>query len=64
MGLVAILVMWPAFIISDKETARSDLAESWVQPYIDCIIRSCDLFDWLIQICFGPSVIPAAITRL
>ena len=24
----------------------------------DCIIRSCDLFDWLIRTCFGPIVIP------
>ena len=31
---------------------------------LDCIIRSCDLFDWFIRTCFGPTVVPAAITSL
>ena len=30
----------------------------------DCIIRSCDLFDWFIRTCFVPTVIPAVITSL
>ena len=30
----------------------------------DCVIRSCDLFDWFIRTCFGPTVIPAVITSL
>ena len=30
----------------------------------DCIIRSCDLSDWFIQTCFGPTVIPAIIMSL
>ena len=30
----------------------------------DCVIRSCDLFDWFIQTCFGPTFIPAVITSL
>ena len=28
----------------------------------DCVIRSCDLFNWFIQTYFGPNVIPAFIT--
>ena len=30
----------------------------------DCLIRSCDLFDWFIRTCFGSTVIPAIITSL
>ena len=30
----------------------------------DCIIRSCDLFNWFIRTCLGPTVVPAAITSL
>ena len=30
----------------------------------DCVIRSCDLFDWFIRTCFGPTVIPSVITSL
>ena len=30
----------------------------------DCVIRSCDLFDWFIQTYVGPNVIPAVITSL
>ena len=31
---------------------------------LDCIIRSCDLFNWFIRTCLGPTVVPAAITSL
>ena len=30
----------------------------------DCVIRSCDVFDWFIRTCLGPTVFPAVITSL
>ena len=30
----------------------------------DCVIRSCDMFDWFIRACYGPTVILAVFMSL